>query len=50
MEEERFPEGFVEALVLLCDSYDAEYGEYPEHRYEGKAIRKYYYEILKRQT
>jgi hypothetical protein len=45
MEEKRFPEGFVEALTWLCDSYDAESGEYPESHYEGKALLKHYYQI-----
>jgi hypothetical protein len=50
MAKKEFPEGFVEALTWLCDSYDAESGEYPESSYEGKALLQYYYEILGRET
>jgi hypothetical protein len=45
MAKKEFPEGFVEALTWLCDSYDAEYGEYPESNYEGMALLQYYFEI-----
>jgi hypothetical protein len=45
MVKKEFPEGFVEALTRLCNSYDAKYGEYVESYYEGKAILEYYYEI-----
>jgi hypothetical protein len=44
MAKKEFPEGFVEALTGLCDSYDAECGEYPESHYEGMALLQYYFE------
>jgi hypothetical protein len=48
MAEKRFPEGFAEALMKLCNSYDAESGEYPESHYEGKALLRYYFELAER--
>jgi hypothetical protein len=44
MAKKEFPEGFEEALTGLCNSYDAEYGEYPESCYEGKALLQHYYD------
>jgi hypothetical protein len=45
MAKKEFPEGFVESLTELCNSYDADNGEYPESCYEGKALLQYYFEI-----
>jgi hypothetical protein len=31
-----------DALYILCEWYDAENGEYPEHKFEGKALYDFY--------
>lgn len=33
-------------LKLLCDEYDKECGDYPEHEYEGAALFEYYKKVV----
>ena len=33
---------FRSKLKVLCDAYDEKYEDYPENRYEGKAIFMFY--------
>jgi hypothetical protein len=33
-------------LKLLCDEYDKECGDYPEHEYEGAAFFEYYKKVM----
>lgn len=36
---------FVRKLELVCNAFDADEGEYPEHKYEGAALLEWLREI-----